>query len=763
MCPTIPSSRINVASSTFKNFQSLFGNNHRKHETFPLIWDSGASVCVSPCREDFVDYTTEVTIPSLSGYAKGKDDKVIGEGHVLWAIEDEKGMLRTLKLHACHLPSSKHRLIATNTVTASYKPETFTISSTGGRLSGVPDDNSRGSIFAPLNIASKLLISIGRSFHGSCSTAPVQRSRINAATSSHLSNNNNLSGAEKELLNWHEKLGHIAFAKVQFLLRSGVLATSDAARRLHRSAASLSPLKCAACLYAKQRTRSIPGRTSHAIVQSRSGVLKKNNLLPGQEVSVDHFICSQKGRLFTSRGKSSDKDMFAGGCIFADHASNYLHVEFQSSMSTHATLTSKLNYENICRDHGVYPQRYLSDNGTAFSSKKFTEHLRTFEQTTRFAGVGAHHHNGHVERSIQTIMSISRAMMIHASLHWPDMADSCLWPMTVQHAVFLWNHMPDPTTGLSPHDIFTKTHWNQAKFHDIHVWGCPVYVLDKKIADGNKIPRWKPRSHRCVYLGSAPSYASSVPLVLNPTTGAITPQFHVVFDDYFHTVNSDPANLPDYNSDEWFKMFGDSTYQYVYDDDDLLAMRELTDELDDAEDHVRAARLQDRVLDAAERVRPSQPLSIPSLSPSPRPSPTWRESLTTDVRPTRNTEPARGTTSSQISPQPSSQSTIPPSSSSSTPLPTSSSSKSSLDSSTSISDSAKLSKNTPTSLDTTNSTSTTDNPTISLRRSTYEIRCKGCNRKIKCNVKKCLRKHCDSFRILLSFMWCKFNSYCCES
>ena len=67
----------------------------------------------------------------------------------------------------------------------------------------------------------------------------------------------------------------------------------------------------------------------------------------------------------------------------------------------------------------------------------------------------------------------------------------------------------------------------------------------------------------------APSYASSVPLVLNPTTGAITPQFYVVFDDFFHTVEGDPSHFPDYNSDEWLKMFGDSTFQYVFDDDDF--------------------------------------------------------------------------------------------------------------------------------------------------------------------------------------------------
>ena len=119
------------------------------------------------------------------------------------------------------------------------------------------------------------------------------------------------------------------------------------------------------------------------------------------------------------------------------------------------TIQAKTQYEAMCRDHGVIPQKYLSDNGPAFTSQEFTNHLTEFRQVNRFAGVGAHHHNGVAERSIQTIMSISRAMLIHAAIHWPNMSDTKLWPMAVQQACFIWNKMPSISTGLSPSDIFT--------------------------------------------------------------------------------------------------------------------------------------------------------------------------------------------------------------------------------------------------------------------------------------------------------------------
>ena len=74
------------------------------------------------------------------------------------------------------------------------------------------------------------------------------------------------------------------------------------------------------------------------------------------------------------------------------------------------------------------------------------------------------------------------------------------------------------------------------KFHDLHVWGCALSVLDKTISDGKKLPHWKPRASQGIFVGLSPDHASNVPLVLNLDTGAITSQFHVVFDDWLCTV-----------------------------------------------------------------------------------------------------------------------------------------------------------------------------------------------------------------------------------
>ncbi len=147
------------------------------------------------------------------------------------------------------------------------------------------------------------------------------------------------------------------------------------------------------------------------------------------------------------------------------------------------------------------------------------------------------------------------------------MADPVLWPMAVQHAVCLHNHVPNPSTGLAPTDIFSKTCWPQSKLHDLHIWGSPACLLNHTIADGKKIPKWKPCSQCVISMGLLPWHASSVLLVLNPATGAIMTGCHVIFDDWFATVATSPDQLPDFNSVEWAQTFGDSACQHPFDED----------------------------------------------------------------------------------------------------------------------------------------------------------------------------------------------------
>ncbi len=162
-------------------------------------------------------------------------------------------------------------------------------------------------------------------------------------------------------------------------------------------------------------------------------------------------------------------------------------------------------------------------------------------QQQTFSGVGAKHQNGCAEQSIQTIMSMACTFMILVSLHWDEQGSDAvaLWPFAVCHAVWLYNRLPNGVTGLSPMEILTGTCSDHKDLLHTHLWGCPVYVLDPKLQDGKKIPKWNCRAWQGQFLGFSDEHSLLVATVCHLTTGFVSPQFHVVFDDHFHTVYGD--------------------------------------------------------------------------------------------------------------------------------------------------------------------------------------------------------------------------------
>jgi hypothetical protein len=102
-----------------------------------------------------------------------------------------------------------------------------------------------------------------------------------------------------------------------------------------------------------------------SVVKDCEQVLKKNSLFAGQHVSLDHFVCGTKGCDLNYIGKTSDSKMFDGGCIFIDSTTGFIHLVLQEvNLNMHETLFAIHEFEQVCRNHGVIPQLYHSDNAT---------------------------------------------------------------------------------------------------------------------------------------------------------------------------------------------------------------------------------------------------------------------------------------------------------------------------------------------------------------------------------------------------------------
>ena len=115
----------------------------------------------------------------------------------------------------------------------------------------------------------------------------------------------------------------------------------------------------------------------------------------------------------------------------------------------------------------------------------------------------------------------------------------------MSYAVNIHSHTPKRTEKQSPLEMWTSAKSTHTHLTNSCVWGCTTYVLDPRLQDGFKIPRWEPRSRRGIFLGFSPLHASTVGLILNPKTQQMSPQFHCVYDENFETVHNDSSNPPD--------------------------------------------------------------------------------------------------------------------------------------------------------------------------------------------------------------------------
>jgi hypothetical protein len=110
--------------------------------------------------------------------------------------------------------------------------------------------------------------------------------------------------------------------------------------------------------------------------------------------------------------------------------------------------------------------------------------------------------------------------------------------MAVDYTTFVYNHIPSPAVGISQVELLSRSSFAHQQLHNLHVWRSPTYMLNPTLQDGRKIPHWRPRSKREIFVRLSPVHANSVPLVLSCATLTISPQFHVVFDDKFTTTIS---------------------------------------------------------------------------------------------------------------------------------------------------------------------------------------------------------------------------------
>ena len=535
-----------------------------------VIFDTGATISFTHERSDFIG---ELTIVNDSAKGFTGSAPIMGSGIVEWTVQDHHGTYRTMRTRALYVPNSTRRLFSPQFHFQQEQSDTGYMKITAKGF--IYRDPEGWCLDLPLGQLENL------------PTAQIVPNELNERGAQRYDtvlddNNKNLTQTQKELLLWHHRLGHIGFQWLQHLMRPRpdenglkkflppcILTKLDKTK-------SAKPPKCKACLYAKQR-KNTQGDARN--FQPGEMYIRADDLQPGQCVSVDQYESTVRGRLPHTRGREAHRDRYCGGTIFIDHATGLVKAYHQVSLGASDTLRSKRKFEQEARFCDVYVEKYHADNGI-FTSEEFTDELEFLEQKIELSGVGAHHQNGVAERAIATIIGRARAMILHAAIHWPGENHTDLWPMAIDYAVFLWNHTPHIETGLSPIEIFCRSRMDYGVLRSAKVWGCPTYVLDPTLQDGHKLPKWKPRSRRGQFLGFSTDHASNVGLIRNLRTGFISPQFHVVHDEKFETIQR-ADNAIDKNL--WNDLVNNHRIYYPDDDDDEFFPPLADDWLDDNE------------------------------------------------------------------------------------------------------------------------------------------------------------------------------------
>ena len=160
--------------------------------------------------------------------------------------------------------------------------------------------------------------------------------------------------------------------------------------------------------------------------------------------------------------------------------------------------------------------------------------------------------------------------MLHSALRWPEAYDASLWPMAMQYAVDILNEVPRGTFSLSPEEVFSSSVSTHSRLLNARAWGCPTYVLEPKLRDNGKLPKWSPRTRRGQFLGFSPVHSSTVGLIRNLRTGSITPQFHCVYDSEFETTLASDETPPSC----WKDLVIEHRFQSLLDDDCPISLSE---------------------------------------------------------------------------------------------------------------------------------------------------------------------------------------------
>ena len=300
---------------------------------FTIIPDTGASQASTFSMNDFLPDTYKAfeEPKTMQGIAGGLEVK--GEGRVSWEVITQDGAIKRLETRAYYIPGLTQRL---------FSPQDFlhdNVLEQGGCLhvfhSHMELDFADGTRLCQ-NYDPVSRLPIVAAFHDANAAAKDVLQSCQGTVFQE--ENSNLSRAQKALLLWHCKLGHTAFNIVKWLARESFLGEG-----LQFLGSTDAPI-CASCQFGKGHRQGTHGNL-HVTNPVTEGVLSDSVLQAGQNVAMDQYECSQRGRLEHTKGREPDSSKYVGGTLFYDIATRRIFIRHQTTLAALETIRSKHMFE----------------------------------------------------------------------------------------------------------------------------------------------------------------------------------------------------------------------------------------------------------------------------------------------------------------------------------------------------------------------------------------------------------------------------------
>ena len=224
---------------------------------FNIIWDSGASVCVTPSKTDFVSFQPCTIHSEVEGIG-GKNCKIAGKGRVRWYFIDVNGHDRCLELEAFHVPKCNARLLSMSQLLRDYPEESVTIRRSHLELSG---SSSTSKIMVPFDPSSNLPISLASNSGKAHESASKMLYNVTITTDE---GKKNLSPAEK-------KVASVALSIRPCGIRQGQTSNANRNPKQHSSHSSIALSSLQALFQSEMRCMSI--RQADSTVSFGKGVI----------------------------------------------------------------------------------------------------------------------------------------------------------------------------------------------------------------------------------------------------------------------------------------------------------------------------------------------------------------------------------------------------------------------------------------------------------------------------------------------------------